>query len=71
MRAEALDEIAEERKAKSIFLHAWHDPVAGLKAFTPCVRMCDLSGDSEAKLLVASSDKKLKIYKSVKQKTVS
>jgi len=53
---------SEERQARSVWLHAWHDPVAGLKAFTPCVRMCDLSGDNESKLLVASSDRKLKIY---------
>ena len=52
----------EERQARSVWLHAWHDPVAGLKAFTPCVRMCDLAGDNESKLLVASSDRKLKIY---------
>ena len=53
---------SEERQARSVWLHAWHDPVAGLKAFTPCVRMCDLAGDNESKLLVASSDRKLKIY---------
>ena len=52
----------EERQARTVWLNAWHDPVASLKAFTPCVRMCDLAGDSESKLLVASSDKKLKIY---------
>ena len=53
---------SEERQARSIWLHAWHDPVAGLKAFKPCVRLADLSGDSEHKLMVASADKKLKIY---------
>ena len=53
---------SEEKASRSVWLHAWHDPVAGLKAFTPSVRMCDLSGDGECKLLVASSDKKLKIY---------
>ena len=52
----------EEKKARSVWLHAWHDPVANLKAFTPCVRFADLSGDGESKCMVASSDKKLKIY---------
>lgn len=52
----------EERKARSVWLKAWHDPVASLKAYAPCVRFADLSGDGESKLLVASSDKKLKIY---------
>ena len=54
--------VAEERTARSVWLHAWHDPVASLKAFTPCVRFADLSGDGDSKMLVASADKKLKIY---------
>lgn len=53
---------AEDRRARSVWLHAWHDPVAGLKSFSPCVRLADLQGDGDSKLLVASSDKKLKIY---------
>ena len=39
-----------------------HDPVAGLKAYTSCVRFADLNGDGDTKMLVASADKKLKIY---------
>ena len=54
---------SEEARAKKIWLHAWHDPVAGLKSFTSCVRLADLSGDGESKLLVAGTDKRLKIYK--------
>ena len=53
---------SEEREARKVWLHAWHDPLAGLKAFTPCVRFADLNGDGDAKMLVASADKKLKIY---------
>ena len=53
----------EEKKARSVWLHAWHDPVAGLKAFSPCVRLSDVSGDGDSKLLVACSDRKLKTYK--------
>jgi len=53
---------AEERATKSVWLHAWHDPVAGLKAYTPCVRFADLSGDGDSKLIVANWDKRLKIF---------
>jgi Bardet-Biedl syndrome 1 protein len=53
----------EEAKARNVWLHAWHDPVAGLKAYSPCVRLADISADGESKLLVAGSDCKLKIYK--------
>jgi len=53
----------EESKSKKVWLHAWHDPVANLKAFGACVRLADLNGDGDSKLLVAGSDRKLKIYK--------
>ena len=53
----------EEAKARNVWLHAWHDPVAGLKAYSPCVRLADITADGESKLLVAGSDCKLKIYK--------
>jgi len=36
----------EEAKARNVWLHAWHDPVAGLKAYTPCVSFADISADS-------------------------
>lgn len=46
------------------WLHAWYDPVAGLKATShSCVTTADLNGDGEYKLLVADNDNKLKIYK--------
>ena len=51
-----------EAKARNVWLHAWHDPVAGLKAYSQCVRLADLNANGESKLLVAGSDKKLKIY---------
>ena len=50
------------QSAQKVWLHAWHDPVAGLKAFSPCVRFADLSGDGDTKMLVANADKKMKIY---------
>lgn len=53
----------EESTARKVWLHAWNDPVAGLRAFSPCVRLADLNGDGDAKLLVAGLDKKLRVYK--------
>ncbi len=53
----------DAKRKKSPWLHAWHDPVAGIKAYTPCIRLADLNGDGEHRLLVGDSDRKLKIYK--------
>ena len=53
----------DDARARKVWLHAWHDPVANLKAFAPCVRLADLNGDGDSKLLVGCSDRKLKIYK--------
>ena len=39
------------------------DPVANVQAYSPCVRMADLNGDGEWRLLVADSRKKLKVWK--------
>jgi Bardet-Biedl syndrome 1 protein len=44
---------------KSPWLHAWHDPVAGIKAYSPCVRLADLNGDGDHKLLVGDSDRRV------------
>mmetsp|Transcript_50681 Transcript_50681/g.99275 ORF Transcript_50681/g.99275 Transcript_50681/m.99275 type:complete len:589 (-) Transcript_50681:207-1973(-) len=54
---------ARERRAAGPWLHAWHDPVAGVKAFSQCVRLCDVRGDGENKLLIADANKILKVYK--------
>ena len=35
----------EEARSRKVWLHAWHDPVASLRAFSPCVRLADLNGD--------------------------
>lgn len=53
----------EEARSRKVWLHAWHDPVAGLKAFSSCVRLADLNGDGDCKLLVAGMDRKLRVYK--------
>lgn len=50
-------------KVESAWLDAWQDPVANVQAYSPCVRMADLNGDGEWRLLVADSRKKLKVWK--------
>jgi Bardet-Biedl syndrome 1 protein len=50
--------------AKSPLLHAWHDPLAGLKGVnSACVKLADLNCDGDSKLCVCDRDKKLKVYK--------
>ncbi len=57
------DSKAEARRLAGPWLHAWHDPVANTKALSNCVRLADLSGDGDYKLLIADADKKLKIFR--------
>jgi hypothetical protein len=49
----------------SVWLDAWHDPVAGLKTHSACVRLVDLHGDGDSKLLIADTERKLAVYKGV------
>jgi Bardet-Biedl syndrome 1 protein len=48
---------------ESVWLNAWHDPVAGLKTHGMCVRLVDLYGDGDSKLLVADRERKLTVFK--------
>eukprot|EP01038_Epipyxis_sp_PR26KG_P009508 gene9508-12808_t len=48
---------------KSPLLHAWYDPLAGIKAHSACVRLADLNCDGDSKLVICDLDKKLKVYK--------
>jgi hypothetical protein len=52
-----------QSKTFSPLLHAWHDPLAGLKVHTSCVKLADLECDGDSKLCICDLDKKLKIYK--------
>jgi Bardet-Biedl syndrome 1 protein len=45
------------------WLHAWHDPLAGLRTAASCVRLCDLFCDGDVKLIIGDFSKKLRIYK--------
>jgi len=55
----------KQRREAGPWLHAWHDAVANIKAFSQCVRLCDVRGDGENKLLIADEAKILKVYKGV------
>ena len=60
------DQMSEGEKAKhnpkkALWLDAWSDPVAGVKAFTSCMRTADLNGDGDWRLVVADASKKLKV----------
>jgi Bardet-Biedl syndrome 1 protein len=46
---------------QKLWLEAWHDPVAGVKAFGNCITTADLFGDGDWRLVVASFDKTLKV----------
>jgi len=47
----------------SPLLHAWHDPLAGLKATPSCLQLADLDCDGDSKLCICDLEKKLKVYK--------
>ncbi len=52
------------RAASGPWLHAWYDPVAGLKTFSQLLHLVDLSNENDFRLVVAdTSDKKLKVYR--------
>lgn len=45
------------------WLHAFHDPLAHLNAFSACIATCDIYNDDDYRLLVADGEKKLKVYR--------
>ena len=46
-----------------VWLQAFHDPVAGLRVFSQSLRLVDLSGDGDFRLLAADLDRKLKVFR--------
>ena len=58
----AMSQLAPKKPLQP-WLNAWTDPVSSLHAFSPCVRLADISADGDYRLLVADADKKLKVYK--------
>lgn len=49
--------------ASSIWLDAYSDPLADLRAFSECMVLADLNGDGDSKLVVADKTKRLKVFK--------
>jgi hypothetical protein len=47
----------EDKKQGIIWLNAFHDPVANVKAFSPHMDLADLNGDGDYKLLIAGLSK--------------
>lgn len=57
-----------QQDAKNPWLHAWYDPLAGLKTMTSCVRLGDLHGDADSKLCICDTEKKsIIVYKGTAQ----
>ncbi|KAF1778610.1 Bardet-Biedl syndrome 1, N-terminal [Phytophthora cactorum] len=61
-RCPAADASAK-KVAKSPWLSAYHNSVAGIKAGSSCMQLVDVYGDGDAKLVVADGDQRLKMYK--------
>ena len=53
-----------DKDNKQAWLDAWVDPVADVKAFSSCVATCNLLGDGDWRLVVADTDRKLKVHNS-------
>jgi Bardet-Biedl syndrome 1 protein len=45
------------------WISAFHDPVAGLRVFSPSLRLVDLAGDGDHRLVAANLDKRLKVFR--------
>lgn len=59
----ASNPIIPASSSKSPILHAWHDPLANVKAHSSCIALADLNCDGDSKLCICDLDKKLKVYK--------
>ncbi|POM61272.1 LOW QUALITY PROTEIN: Bardet-Biedl syndrome 1 family protein [Phytophthora palmivora] len=59
---------SSKKVAKSPWLSAYHNAVAGIKAGSSCMQLVDVYGDGDAKLVVADGDQRLKMYKGASMK---
>mmetsp|Transcript_89952 Transcript_89952/g.142135 ORF Transcript_89952/g.142135 Transcript_89952/m.142135 type:complete len:595 (-) Transcript_89952:174-1958(-) len=55
------EEIVKERK--SPWLDAWHDPVAGMSAYSSFMCLSDLQADGDHRLIMVDLKKRIRIYK--------
>eukprot|EP01062_Namystynia_karyoxenos_P062724 TRINITY_DN55601_c0_g1_i1.p1 TRINITY_DN55601_c0_g1~~TRINITY_DN55601_c0_g1_i1.p1 ORF type:complete len:654 (+),score=207.43 TRINITY_DN55601_c0_g1_i1:92-1963(+) len=53
---------AAPREAKPLWLDAWTNALAGVKAFSPCIDLADINGDGDWKLVIADTQRKLKVF---------
>lgn len=48
---------------KGPWMCAWKDPLANIKTISNCIKLGDVKGDGEARLLIADQNQKFSIYK--------
>ena len=58
---------SKRKGRRSPWLDAWADPLADLRAFSPCLKTGNISGDGDTEMLVACVDKKLAVYKNTRK----
>ncbi|KAJ1482610.1 ciliary BBSome complex subunit 1-domain-containing protein [Baffinella frigidus] len=49
----------------AVWLDAYRDPVASIYTTASCIRLADVTGDGDPKLLVADQNRKLRLYRGV------
>ena len=54
-------EKSTDQPTKSPFLDSWYDPVAQIKAYSPCFRIANLDGDGNCCLVVGDKDRKMRV----------
>jgi hypothetical protein len=53
----------DNEKSKQPWLNAWRDPLMQIRCYTQGIRLSDLKGDGDYKLIVADLMRKLVVYK--------
>jgi len=53
----------DPEKSKQPWLNAWRDPLIGVKCYSQGIRLSDLKGDGDYKLVLGDLQKKLVVYK--------
>ena len=51
--------------AMAVWLDAHKDAMASIQTTPSCIRLCDITGDGDPKLLVADQNRKLRLYKGI------
>ena len=56
---------SSQTEKKGPWLSAWKDPFSSTKVFSSCLKMGDVRGDGDYRLLIASENLKFLIYKGI------